>query len=191
MIGDDFRGGDTALKALAAIPGTILSDTFLDEMAEFSGKTIAQLREVAVDASSKSQDAVITELIAEMETRIKRREQQGKPAKKEQREFLDELRVGKVAPPKRVPIVIAKPESPDDELQRLRHELELWRSLYSHETERLARWGMTDSLPIEIVEKVLALWSKRLEAEPEDSIRTKERLEIDLPTIVKRAVRKS
>lgn len=160
-------------------------------MGRFSGKAIAELREAAREAVSAGDPATIKDLSDEMETRIKRREQQGKPAKKEQQEFLDELRVGKVAPPKRVPIVIAKPESPDDELQRLRHELELWRSLYSHETERLARWGMTDSLPIEIVEKVLALWSKRLEAEPEDSIRTKERLEIDLPTIVKRAVRKS
>jgi len=157
----------------------------------FSGKTIAYLREVAIDARSKNEDAVITELIAEMETRIKRRQQQGKPVKRDQQAFLEELRAGQVAPPKRVPIKIAAPESRDDELERLRRELELWRSLYSHDTETLTRWGMTDSLPIEMVEEVLRLWEAMINQGPVDLVRTKERLASDTSIIKARVVRKS
>lgn len=157
----------------------------------FSGKTIAQLREVAIDARSKNEDAVITELISEMETRIKRRQLQGKSAKRDQQAFLEELRAGQVAPPKRVPIKIAEPESRDDELARLRRELELWRSLYSLDTETLTRWGMTDSLPIEMVEEVLRLWEEMIDQGPADLIRTKERLASDTSRIKARVAQKS
>ena len=160
-------------------------------MEGFSGKTIAQLREIAIDARSKSEDTVITELITEMETRIKRRQLQGKPAKRDQQAFLEELRAGQVAPPKRVPIKIAEPESQNDELARLRRELELWRSLYSHDTETLTRWGMTDSLPIEMVEEVLRLWDEKISQGPADLIRTKERLASDISRIKARVARKS
>jgi hypothetical protein len=160
-------------------------------MGRFAGKTIAELREAAREAASVGEPTIIKDLVAEMETRIERRKQQGKPTKKEQQEFLNELRAGKVAPPKRVPIRIAEPESPDDELKRLRRELELWRSLYSYDTEMLARWGMTDSLPIEIVEKVLGFWEDKIKDGCADLIRTKERLTSDSATIKTRAVRKS
>jgi len=156
----------------------------------FSGKTIAQLREVAISARSRNESAVIEELIAEMETRINRRQQLGKPAKKAQ-VFLEELRAGQVAPPKRVPIKIAEPESQNDELARLRRELELWRSLYSHDTETLTRWGMTDSLPIEMVEEVLRQWDEMISQGPADLIRTKERLASDISRIKARVARKS
>lgn len=153
--------------------------------------TIAQMREAAIAAHSKNEGAVLRELIAEMETRIKRRQQQGKPAKRDQQAFLEELHAGQVAPPKRVPIEIAKPESREDELVRLLRELELWRSLYSHYTETLTRWGMTDSLPIEMVHEVLRLWEDKVKDVPADLIRTKERLASDTPTIKARAARKS
>ena len=156
----------------------------------FSGKTIAQLREIAINARSKSEDTVITELITEMETRINRRQQLGKPAKKAQ-VFLEELRAGQVALPKHVPIKSAEPESREDELGRLRRELELWRSLYSHDTETLTRWGMTDSLPTELVQEVFHLWEEKIKNGPPDLIRTKERLASDLATIKSRAVHKS
>jgi hypothetical protein len=160
-------------------------------MGRFAGKTIAELREAAREAASVGEPTIIKDLVAEMETRIERRKQQGKPTKKEQQEFLDELRAGKVAPPKRVPIRIAEPESPDDELKRLRRELELWRSIYSHKTELLARWGMTDSLPIEMVEKVLGFWEDKIKDGRADLIRTKERLTSDRATIKIRADHKS
>jgi len=186
----DAPGGCQS-ESLSTIRWTIRSGTFLDGMDGFSGKTIAQLREVAIDARSKSEDAVITELIAEMETRIKRRQQQGKPPKRDQQAFLEELRAGQIAPPKRVPIKIAEPESRDDELARLRRELELWRSLYSHDTETLTRWGMTDSLPIEMVEEVLRLWEELINQGPADLVRTKDRFASDAARIKARAARKS
>ena len=160
-------------------------------MGRFAGIKIAELRELAMAAKSNDKDTVLEELITEMETRIKRRQQQGKPVKRDQQAFLDELRAGQVTPPKRVPVKIAEPESREDELNRLRQELELWRSLYSHQTETLTRWGMTDSLPIGMVEEVLSLWEDRLKDGPRDLIRTKERLVSDTATIKNRVAQKS
>jgi hypothetical protein len=155
-------------------------------MGRFAGKTIADLRKVAMDAVAQEDHATINELVTELEVRIQRRTQQGRPAKREQQEFLDELQAGVVAPPNRVPIVVADPETPDNELQRKRREVEIWRALYGAESEAMALWGMTASLPFDIVQEVLKLWAAKVEHKQVDAVRTKARLASDSKIILAR-----
>lgn len=147
-------------------------------MGRFSGWTLQKIRAFATHDVAPD-DATYRELEAEVEGRIARRQTQGKRPKPEQLALLDEIRARVVAPPTIPPRVVAPAESTDGELLRLRRETDLWRALYRHRSEHLARWGMTDTLPDEMIRQIVRLWREMLADGFADAVRTAERLEAD------------
>ena len=147
-------------------------------MGQFAGKTIAELRDVARAAIAEGNDQRLAELLEEMRSRIQRKLDSGKKPTSKQREFLEELEAGAVAEADREPIAKKDSETASEELRRLRQEVELWRALYKTESEILAKWGMTPSLPPPIREKVFELWQEQLESFG-DLVRTESRLLAD------------
>ncbi len=147
-------------------------------MGAYAGQTIDQLREVARSALAAGNTKVIESLKAEMQLRIKRKTDQNKRPTPAQRDFLKELEGGDVATPqpKAAPSDL---ETPNAELERLRREVELWRSLYSATSESLVRWGLTSAMPVDILDEVADDWRKKLEGGPLDSVRTPEQFERD------------
>lgn len=142
----------------------------------FAGKTIDQLRQVAASVTDPGQKAALfEELKDEIRTRIERRGRARGP----QQDFLKELEAGQVSPPSRR-TAVADPEPPNDELDRLRTEVELWRSLYTRATESLVRWGLTSSVSPDVLEMVSEHWRKVLRNGPVDAVRTLDQLESDL-----------
>lgn len=148
-------------------------------MGAYAGTSINALRAVAQVALASSDLRVIAELKDEMQLRIKRRIDNGQRPKREQVEFLRELEQGVVAAPAERPGAPVEPEQPNEELERLRRELDLWRALYSELSETLSRWGMTRAMPLDVLDKVGEIWRKKLEAGPVDPVRTPERFESD------------
>lgn len=147
-------------------------------MGRFTGWSLLELRAEATK-DGEVDDETYRALEEEIETRIARRVADGKKPKPEQLALLEEVRARAVAPPAIPPPVVAADESTEGELERLRREADLWRALYRHRSEHLARWGMTDSLPDEMIRAVVRLWRQILASGPADAIRTAERLDAD------------
>ena len=147
-------------------------------MGRFSGWTLREIRAFA-NQEVAPDDATYRELETEIETRMARRQAEGKKPKSDQLALLEEIRARMVAPPAIPPPVVAPAESTEAELKRLRREADLWRALYRHRSEHLARWGMTDTLPDEMIRAVVRLWREMLAGGPADAIRTAERLDAD------------
>ena len=145
----------------------------------YSGRTIDELREVAI--ASNNDPEVFGELEEEMKVRIKRRIDKGQKPKKEQVEFLKELESRSAKPPAGGKVAPAKREEAPDELSRLRAEIELWRSLYSAASERLARWGITETMPERVLVAAVAAWREHLACGGGDLVRTQDQLNRDFP----------
>lgn len=144
-----------------------------------AGKSINELRSIAIDALALPDHRVVDELKAEMRVRIRRRTDRGQRPKREQEDFLRELERGVVAAPTERSGAPVEPELPNEELDRLRREIDLWRALYSELSETLARWGMTRAMPLDVLEKVGEAWRTKLQHGPLDPVRTPERFEAD------------
>lgn len=149
-------------------------------MPNYAGQPINQLRAIAIEAIENSNEEVLLDLEKEMQTRINRRITQGKQPTREQAKFLSEIKQGLVSAPAAGPGSEAGSESPSEELARLRNEIRFWRSLYSESSESLARWGLTDELPVELFDHIVELWRARLSDGRVDGVRTIMRLETDI-----------
>lgn len=149
-------------------------------MSSYAGQTIKQLRTVAIGAIRTSNAEILLDLEKEMQTRIDKRIGQGKTPTKEQKKFLDEIKQGMVSDPIAGPGPDVGSELPSKELDRLRNEVRFWRSLYSESSESLARWGLTDELPVDLLDHIVELWRARLSDGQVDGIRTIARFETDI-----------
>lgn len=159
-------------------------------MGRFSGESIESLRAVARQAIDAGEIAVIVDLKEEIRVRIQRRTDSGRKPKPEQLRFREELETGVITEPSRDVPPTKQLESVPEELERLRREVDLWRALYSSESEILARWGVTASLPTPILEAVLTMWAKVVSEQP-DLVRTAERLAVDRQAFANAIAKKS
>jgi hypothetical protein len=74
---------------------------------------------------------------------------------------------------------VAVPEQVFNDCESLLASYEMLRSTFSERGEVLSRWGMTDSMPIDLVEKIGSMWLEKLATGYGDAIRTYEQLEKD------------
>ena len=63
--------------------------------------------------------------------------------------------------------------------RELAQQLEILRTTFTAESEILARWGMTETLPIHLRNIIMDEWGRTLEDEPDQLGRSRERLKKD------------
>jgi len=71
---------------------------------------------------------------------------------------------------------VAVPEHVFNDCESLLASYEMLRSTFSERGEVLSRWGMTDSMPIDLLEKIGSMWIEKLATGYGDAIRTYEQL---------------
>jgi hypothetical protein len=98
------------------------------------------------------------------------------------RRLLDALNSGgpiELMPESESRITVAVPEQVFNDCETLLASYEMLRSTFTERGEVLSRWGMTDSMPIDLLEKIGSMWLEKLATGYGDAIRTYEQLEKD------------
>lgn len=137
----------------------------------YSTKSLQELQQIA--AASPGDAKIIEKLIQELEFR------RTAAAKK----LLGELKVGG-------PISLtaqSKPQGAPDvstpihkDCETLEASYELLRSTFSEVGELLARWGLTESMPHDMIEKIAFMWIEKLTSGHGNVIQTRDQLNKDL-----------
>ena len=98
------------------------------------------------------------------------------------KKLLSELSTGgsiSLTPQSKPRVVVDISASVHKDCETLKASYELLRLTFTEQGELLARWGLTQSIPVDLLEKIRSMWIEKLTSGYGDAIRTIEQLDKD------------